>query len=477
MNLAAILDAHPDDAIALVDGDERVSYGVLRARIAVVRAALSARGIVPGDRVALLAENTAGIVVGYFAVLGCGALAVPLNPLAPSAALAHELSSVGADVLLADRVPTPEGIDVVRLADLASETTLAPVPVVEVHDDAVAVLMFTSGTAGAPKAAMLTHGNLRANLDQALLEPQHIRAGDVVLGLLPLHHIFGLNVMLALALIGGASVVLTSHFDPIATLSLVRAEGITVIPGVPTMWIAWAKLTSLDEGSFAGVRLALTGAAHMPEDIARDFHRRTGVVIREGYGLTEASPVVTTSMGDSPRQGSIGRVLKGVQARLVDDDGEDVLASDPGELWLRGPNVFPGYWNDAEATARVLTSEGWLRTGDVAVVDEDGFLYLVDRSKDLIIVSGFNVFPAEVEDALLLHPAVAEAAVIGVPNSPTGEAVKAFVVLRPDMVATEAELVSHCRVYLARYKCPGNITFAEQLPRGLGGKILRRLLR
>ncbi len=476
MNLAAILDAHPDEALALVDRDERVSYGDLRERIAIVRTALDARGVQRGDRVALLAENTIGVVVGYFAVLGLGAIAVPLNPLAPAVAIAQEVSAVGATVVLADRA-APEGLDVIRVEDLSHGSNNESQRVIDVPDDTVAVLMFTSGTAGAPKAAMLTHGNLRSNLDQALLEPEHIRAGDVVLGLLPLHHIFGLNVMLALGLIGGATVVFTAHFEPTETLELVRAAGITVIPGVPTMWIAWSKLADLDHSSFAGVRLALTGAAHMPEDIARDFHRRTGVVIREGYGLTEASPVVTTSMGDTTRQGSIGRVLSGVEARLIDEQGEDALASDPGELWLRGPNVFPGYWEDPEATARVLTADGWLRTGDVAVVDEDGFLYLVDRSKDLIIVSGFNVFPAEVEDTLLLHDAVAQAAVIGIPNPATGEAVKAFVVLLPNGQATQADLMAHCRSYLARYKCPGSIVFVDELPRGLGGKILRRLLR
>jgi long-chain acyl-CoA synthetase len=296
---------------------------------------------------------------------------------------------------------------------------------------------------------------------------------DVILGLLPLHHIFGLNVALGLALNAGASIVLSAGFDEAQTLALVVRERVTVIPGVPTIWTAWAHLPQADRSAFSRVRLALSGAAALPPEVARMFAEHTGVDIREGYGLTEASPVVTTSLVGRARPGSIGRVIAGVDVRLVDDDGGDALAGDPGEIWVKGLN-----WHDAEATARVLTPEGWLRTGDIAVVDDDGYLYLVDRSKDLIIVSGFNVYPAEVEDALVTHAGVAEVAVVGGPDPATGEAVRAFVVREAGAAPVSAdELRDHCRTLLARYKCPSQIVFLDELPKGLGGKVLRRLLR
>jgi long-chain acyl-CoA synthetase len=223
--------------------------------------------------------------------------------------------------------------------------------------------------------------------------------------------------------------------------------------------------------------MAVSGAAKLPEEVAVAFEQRFGVKVAEGYGLTEASPIVTSSVGDEPRYGSIGVPIPGLEVRLVDGEGHDALAGDPGEIWVRGPNVFAGYWNDAQATARVRTADGWLRTGDVAVSDDDGYLYLVDRAKDLIIVSGFNVYPAEVEEALVAHPGIAEAAVVGEPHPHTGEAVRAYVVPRPGVDLEEDEIVEFVARRLARYKCPSSVVVAEEIPRGLGGKTLRRALR
>ena len=475
MNLAAILDQHPDDAPALVEGDRRLSYGQLRHRVAMARGALAAHGVRSGDRVALLGENSIEIVVGYFALLGLGAVAVPLNPQAPEPAIRHELNTVDAHlVLLGGGAIAPHDVTSLVISELAHTEEA---PMVDVSDEVLAVLMFTSGTAGASRAAMLSHGNLVSNLQQNLSLEDSIHPNDVVLNVLPLHHIFGLNVSLALTLIGGACVVLSHRFDPLDTLHLMIEEGVTVVPGAPPMWIAWSTCAEVTVPSFAKVRLALTGAAAMPEEAARAFQGRSGLALLEGYGLTEASPVVTTTMGTSPRVGSIGRVLPGVTVRLVDEDGEDALDGDTGEVWVNGPNVFQGYWNDPEATDRVL-NDGWLRTGDVAVVDDEGCLYLVDRSKDLIIVSGFNVYPAEVEETIALHPSVAEAAVIGVPHPTTGEAIRAFVVVKPGATTpTEAEVIAHCRTFIARYKCPAEVLFLAELPKGASGKVLRRLLR
>jgi len=272
-------------------------------------------------------------------------------------------------------------------------------------------------------------------------------------------------------------VVLVMRFDPSTALDTIAERGVTVIPGAPPMWTAWAALPDVQATAFVGVRLALSGAAKLPEDAADLLRERYGVIVREGYGLTEASPVVTTSVGLEARRGSIGRPLPGVTVRLVDNDGDEVPQGDAGEIWVRGENVFQGYWDDEAATRRALHGDGWLRTGDIAVEDDDGYLFLVDRAKDLIIVSGFNVFPAEVEEVLLQHPAVLEAAVVGVPHPHTGEAVKAYVVVAAGADVHEEELIAFCHGQLARYKCPTKVLVVDELPKGMGGKILRRILR
>jgi long-chain acyl-CoA synthetase len=243
------------------------------------------------------------------------------------------------------------------------------------------------------------------------------------------------------------------------------------------MWIAWSQFEEAPADSFASVRLALTGAAKMPEDAIRRLEQRFGLRLSEGYGLTEASPTVTSSAGLQIKPGSIGKVLDGIEVRLVDNEGDDVVSGDPGEIWVRGPNVFAGYFEDPEATDRALTADGWLRTGDIAVTDGDGYLYLVDRAKDLIIVSGFNVYPAEVEEILAMHPGVDDVAVVGVPHPYSGEAVKAYVVQAPGAHLDEEQLIAHCSANLARYKCPSKILFVDELPRGVAGKLLRRELR
>jgi long-chain acyl-CoA synthetase len=291
-------------------------------------------------------------------------------------------------------------------------------------------------------------------------------------------HIFGLNVVLGMTLQAGGSIALVERFDPAATLDVARRHKVTLMAGAPTMYAAWVSLPDADPTAFASVRLAFSGAAPLPDEVAAGFESRFGVVLRQGYGLTEASPVVTTSVLDQrPPLGSIGVPIPDVQVRLIDDEGEDALDGDPGEVWVKGPNVFPGYWQDPDATALALTPDGWLRTGDVAVAGDDGELYLVDRVKDLIIVSGFNVFPTEVEGVLREHPSVADVAVIGEPDPRSGERVHAYVVALRGSDLTEQDLSQMCAGRMARYKCPAEITLVPELPHGLGGKLLRRALR
>jgi long-chain acyl-CoA synthetase len=496
MNLAEVIEGHPAEAAAITSRGAVTTYGTLRQQVAELRGGLARLGVEPGDRVAIVTANNWFFVVGYLGILGAGAVAVPLNPSSPAAELQWQLAEVGAVMAIVGpsaaeamaevdrgatalrhvlRAGAEEGA-ADRFEDLFGGDTA---PVEPREDDDLAVLIFTAGTGGSPKAAMLTHGGLRANLDQIQAHPgRAVSRDDVLLGLLPMFHIFGLNVVLGLGLVTGACVVLVERFDPMASLDVIQRRRVTIVAGAPPMFVSWATMPGANPGAFSDVRLATSGGAPLPDEIGPAFEARFGRPIHQGYGLTEASPVLTSSLVDEPPiAGSIGVPLPGVEIRLVDEEGEDALVGDPGEIWARGPNVFGGYWNDAEATAAALTEDGWLRTGDVAVADDAGNLYIVDRSKDLIIVSGFNVFPAEVEEALLEHPGVAEAAVVGNPHPYSGETVAAFVVPGEGRHLEEDEVIEFCADRLARYKCPTKVNFVESLPHGLAGKLLRRELR
>jgi len=501
-NLSRIIDPHPDDAVALISRNRPTTYGALREQVASFRGGLASLGIGVGDRVVIICGNNRHFVVAYLATVSLGAIAVPLNPASPAPELEQELAVVEPIAVVIDphfvnvfsqidrtRVPSITQVIVTEhhaatAGAVEGAHTLEellgcdPVPVVDVDPDTTAVMMFTSGTAGAPRAAMLSHANLLSNIEQSRSAPVHTEASDVVYGVIPLFHIFGLNVMLGMSLSVGATVVLVQRFDPSTAAESIVQRKVTVVPGAPPLWVAFAHFDELADDTFATVRLALSGASKLPPAIARRCEERFGLKIVEGYGLTEAAPVVTSSsgLGDGPRYGSVGRALDGVEVRVVNHEGHDALVGDVGEILVRGANVFQGYFRDPEATARVLDADGWLHTGDMATVDDDGWLYLVDRAKDLIIVSGFNVYPAEVEDILNAHPEVAEAGVVGVPHPHTGEAVKAFVALVPDADIGEDALIDYAGDHLARYKCPSKILFVDELPRNVSGKLVRRHL-
>ena len=494
MNLANIANGHPAEHVALISRNRETTYGSLVEQVAGLRGGLRALGVNEGDRVALLIGNGRHFVVSYLAVLGLGAVAVPLNPTSPAPELAREIATVGASTVIIgpsaaqawrqiDRstIPHVQHVIATEVNDLTDASSLddliasAPVPMLDVSGDHLAVLMFTSGTAGAPRAAMLSHANLQSNIDQVIHTDTAMVASDIVYAVLPMFHIMGLNVVLGISLAVGATVVLVQRFDPSTALETIRDRRVTVVPGAPPMWVDFSMCDTPRE-TFASVRTALTGAAKMPEEAMRRLDEQFGIKLAEGYGLTEASPIVTSSGGGAWKPGSVGKVIDGVEMRIVDENGDDALSGDTGEIWVSGPNVFQGYLNDPESTARVLTADGWLRTGDIGTTDDEGFVYLVDRAKDLIIVSGFNVFPAEVEEVLLAHPGVAEVGVIGVPHPASGEAVKAFVVPEAGVHLDEDELIAFCNGELARYKCPSKIMFVDELPRNLSGKLLRRSL-
>jgi len=497
VNLATIIDEHPAAAAALMSRQRETTYGELRDQVARLRGGLAGLGLEPGDRVGIICANNWYFVASYLAVLSGGLVAVPLNPQSPAAELTAELAAVGARAVIVgpagasafaqvdraglvdlEHVVTTSGSDIDGALDFDELVAADPTPVIDREPDDLAVLVFTSGTAGAPKAAMLTHGSLLANLDQTQRHPgRAMTADDVTFGVLPLFHIFGLNVALGLTLRAGAQVVLVERFDPASALETIAERGVTVVAGAPPMWVAWAAMADADPAAFATIRLALSGASKLAEETTAAFQDRYGLRISEGYGLTEASPVVTSAVERGAPPGSIGRPVPGVEIRLVDADGDDAVLGDSGEIWVRGANVFAGYWHDTDATERTITPDGWLRTGDVAVADDDGNLYIVDRAKDLIIVSGFNVYPAEVEEILLEHPAIEAAAVVGVPHPYSGEAVKAYVVVTPGRTVEEDEVIGFAAERLARYKCPTKVNVVEEIPQGMAGKVLRRQLR
>ena len=436
----------------------------------------TALGLHDGDRVALAMANSPAFVTSYFAVLRAGLVAVPMNIGYTAPEIARLLAEADVKVVLCDdstltvveeavagshRVHVdPAGLDAVTAVGRGSTA----VPADRGGED-LAVLMFTSGTSGRPRAAMLSHRALLTNLEQCLaLEPTPMGEDDVVLLVLPLFHIYGLNTGLGMVAATAATGVLAERFDPAGTATVVRAEGVTNIPGAPPMYVAWAGADAYDE--LRGVRILASGASSLPPAVLEQVQTAVGITIREGYGLTETAPVVTSTLA-SPvvKAGSIGRPIPGVEVRLVDE---------AGELWVRGANLFSGYWPDGSGGP---DPDGWWATGDVAYADEDGDLFLVDRRKELVIVSGFNVYPREVEDALAEHPDVAEVAVIAVPHPYTGEAVKAFVVPRDGATLKPEDVTAHAATRLARFKRPTIVTLVAALPHSATGKVAKGKLR
>jgi long-chain acyl-CoA synthetase len=476
----------------------RISYEDLAERVRRTAAALHGLGVEREDRVAMLVGNVPEFLYALYGTAALGGVAAPLNIMLTAEEVGYILADAEAKVVVAetdflptilavrDRVASIEHIVVVGPPPVPRRTRSldelitrgGEVPEVEVAEDDLAILAYTSGATAEPKGAMLTHGNLISNLQQLAAVPALAEASsDVILLALPLFHLYGLNAVLNFMLRVGATGVLVERFDPVETLELVERYRVTVLCGVPPMFRAWLQAGKKREFDLSSVRLAISGAAALPPDLVEAFGERFGLSIWEGYGLTETGPVVTTNaLAASPRLGTIGLPLPATEVRLVDEHGEPV-EGDPGEIVVRGPSVFRGYWRRVGETEAAFLDDGWFRTGDVAYADEEGFLHLVDRMKDLVIVSGFNVFPKEVEDVVAGHPAVAECAVIGVPDERTGEAVRALVVLRRGAKATEEEIVEHCRATLARFKCPREVMFVDRLPKHVTGKVMRRGLR
>ncbi|WP_406369149.1 long-chain fatty acid--CoA ligase [Streptomyces sp. NBC_00647] len=483
--LAASAAAH-GDRVAVRHDDSTLTYAELDDASARVAALLRDRGVLPGDRVAMTMPNLPLFPVVYYGILRAGGVVVPMNPLLKAREVAFTLRDCGARIalvfpLFADEVTKaaaetgtaclvtePEAFDaLLRGHDPLLDT-------VDRTEDDTALILYTSGTTGTPKGAELSHRNLATNTlttSETLLQ---VGPDDVLFGGLPLFHAFGQTCALNTAVAAGATLTLLPRFDPQRALEIMARDGVTVFLGVPTMYAALLHAELPDGFDTARLRLAVSGGSALPVEVLHGFERRFGAPVLEGYGLSETSPVAAFNHPDRPRKaGSIGLPIRGVEMRLVAEDGAGVAPGGIGEIAIRGENIMTGYWNRPDATAEAVR-DGWFHSGDLARVDEDGFYFIVDRKKDMIIRGGYNVYPREVEEVLYEHPAVAEAAVVGMPHPLHGEEIAAVVTLRPGAKATAEEIIAHAKERVAAYKYPRVVTIADELPKGPTGKILKR---
>jgi long-chain acyl-CoA synthetase len=473
---------------ALVDGATVLTWAELDTATTRAAAALLVAGLASGDRVAIQVTSGAPFTALYLGALRAGLIAVPVNPAYTIPELRYLLTDSGAALLVTDSVaalsereslPVPRVVAALRefgdgaatLADLLADGD-GPDPARDRQGTETAAVLYTSGTSGRPRGAMLSSAALLANLEQAsAVQPSLMRADDVGYVPVPLFHIFGLNVGLGMALHAGATAVLAGRFDAGETLATMAERQVTVLIGAPGMFAAWLAHPDFHRG-FATVRFALSGSAPLAPALVERYVQE-GVALYEGYGLTECAPSVALNAGDA-KPGSIGRPLPGVEVELRDPDGELVTDDDPGQLIVRGANLFSGYWPDG---ADGPDEDGWFPTGDIGLWDEDGDLLLVGRTTELVIVNGFNVYPAEVEAVLGGQPGVAEAAVIGVDDDTSGEAVLAYVVPSPGVHLDPDALRAAAATSLARFKLPRRIEVVDALPHTVTGKVMKWRLR
>jgi len=486
MNLAQLFTATAErqpDSVALRLDDTTLTYAALADASAGVAGLLAARGITAGDRVGVMLPNVPEFAAVYYGVLRAGGVVVPMNPLLKSREVAYHLADSGARLafawhLVADEARAgTEQAEVVAVNPATFPGVLADQePTTAVVDRAVddtAVILYTSGTTGRPKGAELTHDNLVRNVEVAQADLLQLGSEDVVFGGLPLFHSFGQTCTLNTSMAVGASLLLLPRFDARAALDLLARHRVSVFAGVPTMYAALLGVS--DPPELPALRLSLSGGAALPVEVLHRFEARFGCELLEGYGLSETSPVASFNRpGRARRAGSIGTPVSGVDMHVVDPAGIPAPVGEVGEIAIRGHNVMKGYWNKPAETAAVLGEDGWFRTGDLGRMDKDGFFYVVDRKKDMVIRGGFNIYPREIEEVLYEHPAVAEAAVIGIPHPELGEEVGAAVALRPGTTATEKELQQHVKTQVAPYKYPRVVWIVDALPKGPTGTILKR---
>ncbi|HBY94723.1 MAG: long-chain fatty acid--CoA ligase [Ardenticatenaceae bacterium] len=511
LNLATLLEAsvkeHPHRP-AIVMGDRRLSYAELNGAANQFANGLRAIGIQRGDKVALMLPNVPYFPIAYYGILKAGAVVVPLNVLLKGREVEYHLNDSDAVAVAAFEMFTEEAykgfqnLPACRTLIIASANPATPPPIqdervttlgrvmyrqpptfdtVQTMPDDTAVILYTSGTTGQPKGAELSHFNMFYNAQFAADKLVGITPDDVLLGVLPLFHSFGQTCTMNAGLSAGATVVLLPRFEPDTALGAMQQAGVTLFAGVPTMY--WAMLNVPEVAQRFDVpkiaeklRLCLSGGAAMPVELMRAFEEQFGVMILEGYGLSETSPVASFNVRDKPRKpGSIGVPIWGTEMKIFDDNDQPLDAGERGEIVIRGHNVMKGYYKKPEATAETMRHD-WFHSGDIAYQDEDGYFFIVDRKKDMINRGGFNVYPRELEEVLMTHPAVSLVAVIGVPDEKLGEEVKAIVVRQASDPTTEDELLEWCKEQFAAYKRPRYLEFRESLPMTATGKILKREL-
>lgn len=507
LNLADLVRraaADRGDHVALVEdraGRRALTWREVDEAATALARGLSGLGLRAGHRVALVMANRIDLPIAYVAALRGGMIAVPMNPRSTPAELARMLADCSASVVLCDETSVAavreaaEDLDVhvvvdgprARRGETAFDQVLsgapAPEPAAPRDPEAPAVILYTSGTSGRPRGAVLSHRALLANIEQtAAVEPSIVEPDDVLLGLLPLFHVYGLNAVLGQAMRQQATVVLVDGFDPGGLLRTIAAEGVTNVALAPPVVAAWAGRDDLRE-HLAGVKHVLSGASVLDPELAAHFAASAGLHVEQGYGLTEAAPVITTTLASPrppdqpPGPHSVGRALPGIELRFVDATGREADAADPAEIWIRGDNLFSGYWPDGADGPR---PDGWYPTGDIGYRDAAGDVVLVDRLRELVIVSGFNVYPAEVEAVATDVEGVQEVAVVGRADPATGEAVVAFVVPEDDQddpAALEERVREACRQRLARFKQPADVVVVEGLPHSATGKVAKGRLR
>jgi long-chain acyl-CoA synthetase len=489
-NLAGILTetaAEHGDRTAFKLDDIELSYAMLDEASARVAALLKEKGLEPGDRVGLMLPNVPYFPAVYYGILRAGGVVVPMNVLLKEREVNFYLGDSGAKILFAwhDFAADAEA----GAADAGAECILvkpgefeqllvAQEPDRELADrsgEDTAVILYTSGTTGKPKGAELTHDNLYRNCSMTSVTLGAFSHEDVLLGALPLFHSFGQTCTMNSAVSVGATVTMIPRFDPDKALEMLSRDRVTVFMGVPTMYNAMLHAEGADAADASTLRLCMSGGAAIPVELIRGFEKKFDCAILEGYGLSETSPVASFNHPNRERKpGSIGTPIQGVEMQVWDDEGRQLPQGEVGEIVIRGHNVMKGYWERPEATAEAIDSNGWFRTGDMAKVDEDGYFFIVDRKKDLIIRGGYNVYPREVEEVLYEHPAVQEAAVVGVPDESLGEEVGAAVVLKQGESLQASELKAYMKEQVAAYKYPRKIWFVDELPKGPTGKILKR---
>jgi long-chain acyl-CoA synthetase len=488
-NLARILteaaEASPD-SIAIKLDDVEVNYAALNEGTARMAAILKEKGVAPGDRVGVMLPNVPYFPVAYYGVLRLGGVVVPMNVLLKGREVGFYLEDPGAKVVVAwgdfaeaaEQGASDAGAECILVKPGEFEQLLGGVeePVRELADrdgEDTAVILYTSGTTGKPKGAELTHANLHRNCSVTASFAEFTDE-DRLLGALPLFHSFGQTCTLNAGIAQRSMISMIPRFDPDKALEIIARDRITIFQGVPTMYNAMLASEKADSADTSSLRLCMSGGAAMPEEVMRKFEEKFGCMILEGYGLSETSPVASFNHPDKERKpGSIGTPIEGVEMKVVDDDGADVAQGEVGEIVIKGHNIMKGYWNREDATAEAI-KDGWFHSGDMAKVDEDGYFFIVDRKKDLIIRGGYNVYPREIEEVLYEHPAVQEAAVVGMPHDELGEEVGAAIVLKGGEAVSEDELKDYVKNEVAAYKYPRTVWFMDELPKGPTGKILKR---